>query len=156
MKEILLVVDIQHGFSYRDGYDRVVNWINKNRDRYDTVIGVVFANSEDSPVYKTTGIDICMSFDSIQVDYDADIMTVKQGYAFTEVDKYIPRGDVNITVVGTDAECCILATCYELFDKGYNFHVLGDMVLSSSKKYKEEAFDIMRKNFGNDIIIKDD
>lgn len=153
MKEVLLVIDIQRGFSYREGYSDVVSWINENREYYDFILGVVFSNSKESPIYKRLGFDDCMSFDNVQVEYNADLVVVKQGYAFTKSDLYISKEDTHITVVGTDAECCVLATCFDLFEKGYDFNVLADKTLSSSEKLREEAFDVMRYNFGDNVLI---
>lgn len=147
--KLLLVIDLQKDFKNPE-YDDYINFIHKNRSKYDLVIGTQFKNKKDSNFCTQLGYTDCMQ--PFPLEYHPDKTYVKSTYAF-----HLPKQFEGFTVhiMGQDQEACVLATCFDLWDRGINFKVLEDFVYSPA--WEEDAVDmncVYERNFGEDIFIR--
>lgn len=153
--KILLVIDVQKEFYKENKQEKIINFINKNNEKFDKVIATFFVNYKDSNFNKVLNFKECFNsdFDSIEFKYDYCIPKYTYSLDITEL---ISRGiteEDTIYIIGCDSDACIMATCFTLFDKGYNFKVISNYIYTSSKDFSDEdVFKILKRNFGRFII----
>jgi hypothetical protein len=156
--KILLVIDIQKQFADNDGeYDKIIDFCNNNRDNYDVILPTVFKNEKGSNFMKHLNYNDCV--DSKNGDNAILPKTVnveiKSGYASKKILDICNKQEDIIDIVGCDSDACIMATCFKLWDAGYDFRVLSQYIYSSNDKYgftNDNVIEIMRRNFGNCVI----
>lgn len=127
---ILLAVDVQKEFRDQDGrYERIVSYIQNAAGKYDRVYATVCANRPDSPFVKNK-----VWFDCIggvePLAFQPDAAFVKYGYGFLDYSWLSPEDHYDI--IGFNTDCCVLKVALDLFDRGYDFHVLTEYCYSSS------------------------
>ena len=85
------------------------------------------------------------------VHYDPDILFSKHGYGMPERMLKWLDPEVEYDIVGCDLDACVLAVCFQLWDRGIRFHILSEYVYTgfSSGFTHENVRMIMRKNFGD-------
>lgn len=142
-QNILLIVDVQKQFETR-GYDECIRYIEKHRDDYDKIIATVFVNRpvENPNFKKKLGYKKCKDATSYDIEFCADQIFMKSGYA-------IPWGvfgkNDHVDVIGTEADACVLGTCFSLWDDGVDFDILWDYVFGGDVDAVKK---IAKKNFG--------
>ena len=63
-----------------------------------------------------------------------------------------------IDIIGCDADACVMAICFQLWDLGYtNLHILTDYIYTTADDFygitREVWINIMRRNFGDCVIV---
>lgn len=154
MKQILLVIDLQPAFAVEPNYGKIIQYIKEHKTEYDMVIATRFINHKDSPFVKKLGFDIAMAREKLEFPYD--ILLGKPTYGCGEglCNKTLKGNQV--TVIGCDTDACILATCFEMFQYGVDFHVLADYCYSSGgDDYHKSALAFIERNFGPDSVVEE-
>jgi hypothetical protein len=60
------------------------------------------------------------------------------------------RPVIRYQLIGCDADACLLASGFYLWDKGVEFEILSDYIYSNAKDVDiEQTMKIMRRNFGD-------
>ena len=151
MSRILLVIDLQRQFKDDNGqYEKCLKYISEYKDKYDRIVGTLFRNTNDSMYEKKLDYGDCKKTSILDLDYRCyDEILIKNGY-ITNIDSLVSRmKDCVIDIIGCDADACVLATVFSLWDKGYNFNILTDYIYTTSKDIdKEDILRIMKRNFG--------
>ena len=161
-KRILLVVDLQKQFRDKDGqYDKCLQYINDHKGEYHRIIGTVFRNHDASMYEKHLGWSSCKDVTLSDIEYEYDEIIWKCGYsanindAFScIVDKYCGEFSptpctVSFDIIGCDADACVLATAFALWDRRYDFNILSDYIYTTAHDIKkEDILKIMKRNFG--------
>lgn len=126
---ILLAVDVQKEFQDQDGqYDKIVSYIKSAAGRYDLVYATVCANRPDSPFVKNRVWFDCLN--GVEpLAFPCDRIFVKYGYGFLEY-SWLDTKD-HYDIIGFNTDCCVLKVALDLFDRGYDFHVLTEYCYSS-------------------------
>ena len=128
--KILLAVDVQREFQDQNGrYDQIVSYIRSAGEKYDLVYATVCANSPDSPFVRHHVWMDCL--DGVEpLAFSADKVVVKYSYGCLDYSWLDPKDHYDI--IGFNTDCCVLKVALDLFDRGYDFHVLTDYCYSSS------------------------
>ena len=128
-QEVLLVVDLQKEFKDKEGnYDRLLEYVRCAGAKYDSVIGTVCMNTPDSNFVRYGNWYDCMGY-FIGLEYTPDITIVKHGYGLDDYN--ILSKDKHYYIMGMNTDACVLKVALDLFDKGYEFTVLGDYCASN-------------------------
>lgn len=153
---VLLVIDLQDAFRKAPYFDSVSQFIRLARPYYDLVCGTFFCNREETdPGYREAlGWDGCSGEEAElrkTVHYDPDVLFSKHGYGMPERMLKWLDPEVEYDIVGCDLDACVLAVCFQLWDRGIRFHILSEYVYTgfSSGFTHENVRMIMRKNFGD-------
>lgn len=152
MCNVLLVIDLQQQFSCSES-EKVIDYCKNHVCPYDKVIFTVFHNTPDSNFVKHLGWKECLntSKDDLLLSEKGSFIEIKNGYAFKDIAQYCTTEDT-IDIVGGDADACILATAFDLWDKGYNFHILTEYIYTTATDFtKEDVIKLMKRNFGDCI-----
>ena len=79
-------------------------------------------------------------------------MIIKSGYALPLQKSGLRQETDEIDIIGCDSDACVLATCFALFDGGYQFKILTPYIYSTGGDVMHnEAYDIMVRNFGKAV-----
>lgn len=164
MNKILLVVDLQEAFRHEPEYTKCRRFIKEHKNDYVRIIRTVFANPKG---YRETNknyerylgfTEESMTPDEIRKSIMEPDTIVKYGYGIPGNLKdmnssgYLPT-DVSYDVIGCDTDACVMAVCFELFDNGYDFHVLTDYCYTTGGwTVQEAAVKLMKRNFGKAVI----
>lgn len=121
---VLLAVDVQKEFQDLDGrYDKIISYIKAAPGKYDKVYATVCANKPDSPFIKNRVWFDCLN--GVEpLEFSPDEVRVKYGYGFLDYSWLDPENHYDI--IGFNTDCCVLKVALDLFDRGYDFHVLTD------------------------------
>lgn len=154
MKKVLILIDMQKGFKpSKNLIDRIVEHVNNNE--YDIIIATKFINKKDSNFMKALNYDGMFNEQETdlvdEIKSISDIILIKNTYsAYTEELKWIlqePSYDLSVDVCGVDSDACVLATAFSLFDAGYSFRVLEDLIESSGgDEFDQSAKRIIKRN----------
>lgn len=151
MKEkILLVIDLQREFGRGERYEEILQFVKSTKD-YTKIIGTVFMNVPNSPFVKYLGYEDCM--DSLQpLDYEPDEILFKSGYGISDYSKL--NKNCRYDIVGYNTDACILKIALDLFDRGYDFRVLGNYCYTSEgEEIHESALKILKGIIGSALIL---
>lgn len=128
--KILLAVDVQQEFRDSDGhYEKILKYIEDNRDVYDLIVATVCHNDKDSNFVRYGHWYDLLNGQPNHLDFYPDVIFNKKGYGLPNY-KLLPM-DAEYTVIGYNTGACVLKVCLDLFDKGYTFRVLPDYCYSS-------------------------
>lgn len=176
--KILLVIDLQKQFADGNGdYEKCIDYIIGHHDEYDAVVGTYFQNIPDSMYTKHLNWYGCMVISDNDIEYPCDYLYGKTGYSANAAGNdhnviysairavmnkkgshFLDQGypgdeDHPVYIMGCDSDACILATLFDLWDKGVNFRVLSDYVYTTAKDYdKDIIIKLMKRNFGDCVI----
>ena len=128
---ILLVVDLQREFvkdaAGEDRYRKSLEYIKKNRDKYDCVIAFVYRNDGNPNMKRLVGWEDVSK--PMVLEFKPDRTYFHSGYS---VHKHLIISESDtVDVFGFDTDACVLAACFELFDLKCNFRILSDLCWSS-------------------------
>lgn len=148
--KVLLVVDLQREFYSALKYEQILKYIAKSD--YDVVIGTIMQNTKDSPLARTLNWGECFDVVPDSIEYEYDKLIVKNTYS-VPIERLSDYKDAEITVIGCDADACVLATCFNLFDNGFNFKVdLNYVYTTGNINLYLHAKEVMKRNFGKCVI----
>ena len=153
---VLLVVDLQDAFRKAPYFENIQQFIRLARVNYDLICGTLFCNREETdPGYREAlGWDGCNGEEAElrkTVHYDPDILFTKHGYGMPDSMLEWLDPEVEYDVVGCDLDACVLAVCYQLWDRGIRFHILSEYIYTgyTSGFTHENVRMVMRRNFGD-------
>ena len=148
---ILLVIDLQPSFKVEPYYSKILGYISENKLKYDKIIGTRFINTKDSLYTDRLGYTDCMKRE--ELDYKPDILIGKRGYALNVRNNLKLLQNNQVDIIGCDADACILATCFQLWDYNIDFRILKNYIYSSGgESMTKNAYEIMIRNFGRNSI----
>ena len=147
--EILLIVDCQKEFvKDRTGlkiYNSILNYLRAHRVDYDEVWTTVYKNGQNVNMARLLNWEQMLKVENL--DYRADKYFLHSGYAPITMDT-LSQND-RVTVVGFDTDACVLATCFDLWDKQVNLRILANGCYSSGgSKMHNAGLSIMKRQFG--------
>lgn len=149
--KILLVIDLQPSFKVEPYYSKILGYISENKLKYDKIIGTRFINTKDSLYTDRLGYTDCMKRE--ELDYKPDILIGKRGYALNVRNNLKLLQNNQVDIIGCDADACILATCFQLWDYNIDFRILKNYIYSSGgENMTTDAYEIMLRNFGRNSI----
>ena len=161
--KILLVIDLQKEFKDKNGkYEKIIKYCENNRDNYDIILPTLFCNNYDiNPNFidklNWSGCDHTTSeslaiYPKNNMNLDKICYEYKYGYASEYIFKIANKED-SIDIVGCDSDACVLATAFELWDKGYNFRILTDFIYTTANDFtNEDVIKLIKRNFGTCVI----
>lgn len=128
-KDVLLVVDLQQEFKDKDGgYDELLHYVRCAGPKYDAIIGTICLNTPDNNFVRYGNWTDCMgSF--LGLEYTPDLIIVKHGYGLDDYN--ILDKNNHYYIMGMNTDACVLKVALDLFDRGYEFTVLGDYCASN-------------------------
>lgn len=162
MKQALLVIDVQNFFintltAALPGKIRL--YIQKNRKKFDTIIFTHFVNTPTSSVYRLLGWKKSMT--SADTDIAQELQPIlSQGVLVSKnVYSALKAPGVNtllknchiqkLYLCGIDTDCCVLATAYDAFDRGYAVSLLKNLCMSSAhESFHAAALSLLKRNIG--------
>lgn len=148
---ILLVIDLQPSFKVEPYYSKILGYISENKLKYDKIIGTRFINTKDSLYTDRLGYTDCMKRE--ELDYKPDILIGKRGYALNVRNNLKLLQNNQVDIIGCDADACILATCFQLWDYNIDFRILKNYIYSSGgESMTKNSYEIMLRNFGRNSI----
>ncbi len=161
---ILIVVDVQKGFSEREDVlpkaKKIVELTNSNR--FEHIIATRFINVNDSPFIKILHWDKLKDGDSTELveGLKCEKVIIKHSYTCVsnELIDYMAElnGGTNPTEVyicGIDTDCCVLKTAVDLFEMGIRPIVLKDYCASNGGEVSHEAgIKVLERTIGIDQI----
>lgn len=168
--KVIIAIDLQKQFKDNNGqYEKCLDYIKSHiNDCY--VLGTVFYNYDDSMYEKHLNWleckDISLDDLSENVEYPFHKLILKSGYGLgsdnyfdfvlTEIYKIASEKqnsespNIEFCLIGCDADACVLATAFTLWDKSLNFTILSDYIYTTAEDINiDNVLTIMRRNFGD-------
>ena len=169
----LLIIDLQKQFADKDNacrnYKRCLEFINDHKSEYDNVIATYFKQDGSNPNYQQhLNWNDCADASENDLEfYDKETwketIISKSGYGIESVKNILLQTNISkydqIDIIGCDADACVMAICFQLWDAGFtNMRILTDYIYTSAdyEKFgidKEQWVQSMRRNFGDCVII---
>jgi len=145
--KVLLVVDLQKQFRDRSGkYEQCLEYIRTHREEYDKVVATLFRQDRSlNGNYAKLRWSGCMDADISDLEFKADQVVIKYGYG-------LPQGffgNDKVTVIGCDADACVLATCFSLWDDGIDFRFMKRYIYTTGNIPMDAVWKIYDRNFGD-------
>ena len=146
---ILFVVDLQREFVKDDKgmevYKRCIDYINTCRHLYSHgVYASVYVNKDSRNMHLLTRWSEMQQVKKL--DFKPDKMFLHSGYS--AIDNVVIPDHTAVDIIGLDTDACVLAHCFDLFDKDVRFRILVDGVYSSGGEDMHKAgLSIMRRQF---------
>ena len=169
--KVLLVIDLQKQFKDKSGqYEKCVNFIKEHFNDY-YVVGSLFRNYDDSMYEQHLGWseckDVIYNYSGISPDVEypyhkllckADHYGINANGVLDGLDickaaseytgDFMPK--IKYYLIGCDADACVMASAFELWDRRYDFEILTDYIYTNAEEFSlEDVIKIMRRNFGN-------
>jgi len=137
MKQALLVVDVQNYFinKYTQPVPAKIKKLLED-NHFSVVIFSQFINSPQSQFVKQQNFTGCMRppysdiVDDLKLWLKKDNVFTKETYSVfsnSNFEKYLEKNKIEeLTICGLDTDFCVLADCFNAFDKGYKVSVVAD------------------------------
>lgn len=148
-KKLLMLVDIQACFINEQSSWLPVKLAEYIKTaEYDTVVATRFVNHSDTPCYKLLNWTDCCTESEFKIcpELDGLYSRVFDKGTYTsvtpEVLKFLEDENFSeIHVCGISEACCVVATAYDLFDRGFNVKAIPALsaVTGDLAGYKEAA-----------------
>ena len=163
---VLVVIDLQKQFRDENGeYEKCIGYVKKRfEDSY--ILGTIFTNFNDSMYEKHLKWSGCKDVDYTDIEYPYHHLLLKRSYGINQNDGFVhslgailefaekqqnscvPK--IKYQLIGCDADACVLASAFELWDKGYDFEILSDYIYTTAEDIdKNMILKIMKRNFGD-------
>lgn len=171
MVKILLVVDLQKQFKDENGvYEKCLNYLYNNCQNYDCVLATYFSQTIVNGKTDTNNLfidklhwDGCKQCNVLDLGLDFSKIT-SSNMILVGKNTYAPHlrkypffkenapNNIHFDIIGCDADACIMATCFKLWDLKIDFTVLTDYLYSNCKDvpYKY-IIALLKRNFGDCI-----
>ena len=140
MTRALVVVDMQYGFMNKNTdylENKIAEFIDDNKDKFDIVIATQYVNNENSPCYKFEGWKQCMTgtheaevIDSIK--QRADVIIPKDVYSCWNKISDIVKGADKVYFVGVNTGCCVLHSVFDAYNDLQDCTVISNLCGSTS------------------------
>ncbi len=142
----LLVVDVQKEFKDKDDkYEKCLKYIEESK--YDGVFGLFFKN-ENKNFERHLNYTDCKDTSEKSIEYKASRIIEKNGYSMLS-SIIFDKKDMVVDIIGCDAEGCVMANAFLLWDFGVNFNLLTEYIYTTSDFSLEETFKRMKYLFGD-------
>lgn len=164
MKTALLIVDVQNFFINKWTQNvpkNIVKLIEENS--FSWIIFSKFVNTADSSFVKQLNYTGCNKPPYTEIVNDLKPWAKKDNvfikntfsvFANPGFEKYLTEKKiVELTIVGLDTEYCVLADCFNAFDRGFKVKVVADCCASftNGPAGHEAALKIIKGNIGEVI-----
>ena len=129
--KILLVVDLQEEFRDADGqFERILDFVKraKKTGGYEKVIATKCLNREDCAFMRYEAWDDCLQ-GAKPLPFVPDEVLEKYSYGLPDYGLLDPNAHYDI--VGFNTEACVLKIALDLFDRNFDFCLLGEYCYSS-------------------------
>lgn len=164
MKTALLIVDVQNYFINKNT-QAIPGNIKKllELNNFPIIVFSQFINTPESNFVKQLNFTGCAKppysniVEELQPWVKADNVFVKCSFSiFTNprFEAYLKKKKIDeLVIVGLDTDYCVLADCFNAFDKGYKISVVADCCASftNGPAGHQAALEIIRKNLGTVI-----
>ena len=118
----LLVIDAQKEFKDKNGmYEKCLKYIEESE--YDGVFGLFFKN-ENENFKKHLNYTDCKDTSEESIEYKASRIIEKNGYSMLS-SVIFNKNDTVVDLIGCDAEGCVMANAFLLWDFGVNFNLVS-------------------------------
>ena len=167
MKDILVIVDVQKGFTKDYTVEKIpVIEDLLSRRVFDTVIATKYWNTPDSNISRLMGWkDLCTEEEQDlvpEIEPYVDHITAKNIYSgvtpeLVELLKELGGGRLPeyVFLLGFDTECCLLSTAADLFEMGVRPLVLTEYSGShDGPKYHDAGIVAMEHLIGQNFLIE--
>jgi nicotinamidase-related amidase len=164
MKQALLIIDVQNYFINKNT-QHVPGNIKKliERNNFPLIVFSQFINSADSQFVKQLNFTGCLK--SPYSDIVEELKPwVKKDNVFTkcafsvftnpDFERYLEEKKIDeLVIVGLDTDYCVLADCFNAFDRGYKVSVAADCCgsFTSGEIGHQAALEIIKENLGKVI-----
>ena len=155
MGNFLVVVDLQKEFAKnikgRKIYQKAVNYVYNNKDNYSYVFAAIYKQEprEFVNMHRKLNYRECEIIEPIEFPYDQ--LYYHSGYSIDEYPNF-GKGDV-VDVIGFDTDACVLAACFDLFNKDCDLRILTKYIYSSGgDSMHNHGLAIMKRQFGKCVI----
>jgi len=164
MKQALLIVDLQNEFinKYTQDVPEKIRALLEQSD-YPIIAFSQFINHAQSPFVKLIDYTKCSKepftniVDVLKPWTKKDNVFTKDTYSVFSNQKFQTWLEKNkitdLTIVGLDTDFCVLADCFNAFDRGYKVTVVADCCASSTSgpMGHQSALNIINNNLGKVI-----
>lgn len=161
--KIIILVDIQEGF-INEALGKLPKAIEKHIASfdYDLVIATRFINKNDSlhkGEIKAKEMSVFSTKSKLvgPIDQIADIVIMKATYTCITPDvfKLLEKNEVKqVYLAGLNTENSILATAFDLFDRGIKPVILSHLCgTTSGEEINDKAMEILRIGIGDECIL---
>lgn len=156
MRKLLLIIDVQKGFINEQS-----SWLPANlatyikKSDYTDVFATKYINYRNTPCYKLLNWKGCMTEEeqAICPELNGLYSRVFEKSTYNSITasllKTIQDGSYDeIHIVGISTTCCVIATAYDLFDRGFNIKVIPALcsITGNLKGYQEASEFMLREN----------
>ena len=133
MSTLLLVIDVQNGFINEQSSwlpAKLAEYIKSSN--YTDVFATKFVNNTESSCYKFLNWSGCMTAQECAICSELDglysrVFTKSTYTCVTDELLSVISNYDEIHLVGISTTCCVVATAYDLFDRGYNIKVIPEL-----------------------------
>jgi nicotinamidase-related amidase len=164
MKQVLLIVDVQNYFINKFT-QHVPGMIKKliEANNFPMIAFSQFINSPDSQFVKCLNFTGCMRPPFINIVSDLQPWVKRDNvfskntfsvFANPKFENHLKKKNVDeLVIVGLDTDYCVLADCFNAFDRGYKITVVDNCCASftNGPKGHQAALEIIKNNLGNII-----
>lgn len=174
--KILVIIDLQKQFADKGNnnksYNKCLKFTKEHKNEYDLCIATLFKQDAANPNYELhLKQSKCSDSEFNDLEFK-DILKnsqckfqvlTKNGYGLSadnlkQLYACLPSSLEQIDIIGCDSDASVMAVCFQLWDMGYtNIRILTDYIYTTADiEYgitRETWIDIMRRNFGNCVII---
>lgn len=156
--KILLVIDLQKQFKDDNGnYENCLNFLNRTGSDY-YVIATLFQNTPNSMYVNHLQWSDCYEVKDSDIEFLHNKLVRKNGYSSEDVvhilkDNLSKNPNTDIFIMGCDADACVLATAFQLWDAGISFQILSNYIYTTAEEFtKQDVLKILKRNFGDCVI----
>ena len=154
MSTLLLVIDVQNGFINEQSSwlpAKLAEYIKSSN--YTDVFATKFVNNTESSCYKFLNWSGCMTAQECAICSELDglysrVFTKSTYTCVTDELLSVISNYDEIHLVGISTTCCVVATAYDLFDRGYNIKVIPELcsVIGTFKGFQEAGRYMLTEN----------
>lgn len=149
----LVVVDVQKQFNSHALYKDCMDYIEKNREKYDILIPMVYSHRLFGDINdkheEDLNVDSCLYCNESDLEYETgnSAVIIRNTYASDYMLKDIPK-DCEVDVIGCDDKSGVMANCMTLWDNNIDFRVLSDYVYTNNELGSDKIVEYMKQHFG--------
>lgn len=157
-RNVLLVIDLQNGFVH-DQSKHVIPVIERLMVQrpWDVIIQTRWMHKEKTSFTERLFYRDMAAKGKEDLVLNHGNFTVIKRHTYNALNKDLVKclkKQDEIYVCGLEIDACVLATCYALFDEGYNFRVVQDAVSSKRTSLYKPCLELMERNFGSDTLVQ--
>lgn len=155
---VLIIIDLQEAFITQHSTDlpeRTKVFVERVGNKFDTVIRCAWVNDPTSNFYTELEYRGCYSKAEQQLcipEVGGVIMKRTAYSCVTEQMTDLLRPTDDIYICGLETDACILASCFDLFNRNYKFTVIKDLVSTKCIEVQDAVFTLMQRNFSRNVL----